>query len=331
MGKPVKSLIISCGFDGTINEVICDKMYMGKKKLEGSHFTSFIDTGSRDKALSFLEAVNSENSLFNHELNIVVGGRIKPFSFSGVKYREHILMIISNAHTILNDMFEEVAAVNNEQANILRSLSKETAMFAGNRDANLVSDAFDQISRLNNELVNMQRELAIKNKELQKLNQMLKERSIRDLLTGLYNRRFFYEKIEEEINRANRLGYQIVLASLDINNFKSINDKYGHLAGDRLLISFADILKKSLRKNFDSVFRFGGDEFVVLLVNCDLKKAKEILEKINRKLTRASKEVSLAYGMAKIPPEGKEDIDQYLKISDQKMYKHKEKYKDFPI
>jgi two-component system cell cycle response regulator len=216
----------------------------------------------------------------------------------------------------------------NEQTNILRSLSKETARFSGNGNTNLVSEAFDQISRLNNELINMQRELAGKNNELAMLNEALREKSIKDLLTGLFNRRFFYEKIDEEITRASRLNYEIILSSIDINDFKQVNDNYGHEAGDKLLIFFADLLKKSLRKSFDSLFRFGGDEFVVLLVNCDLEKGTEIFERINKKLIRANKEVSISYGLAKVLLKEKVDIDGCLKISDERMYDYKKRYKN---
>ncbi len=327
MGKKTKSLILCCDFGGNIKEVICNKIHGLKKNLAGLHFSSLIDEQSKNKAFSFLDTVTSENSFFNCELNMLIGNNISPFSFSAIKHKDHILMIITNAPTILNDLFEEMTLVNNEQANLLRSISKQAADSPYTINGNLVSEAFNQISRLNNELINMQRELAVKNKELKRLNRELKERSIKDPLTGLYNRWFFYEKINEEKSRANRLNYQITLAVLDINDFKSINDQYGHNAGDKLLAAFADIMRSSLRKNFDSVFRFGGDEFVVLLLDCSTGKAREIMEKINRKLIKANSEVSLSYGMVEIPSTGEKDIERFLKISDQNMYEHKKKYK----
>jgi diguanylate cyclase (GGDEF)-like protein len=193
--------------------------------------------------------------------------------------------------------------------------------------ANLINKSFDNISKLNNELVNMQREVAVKNYELEKLNKRLKELTIIDDLTGLFNRRFFYEKINEEIIRSSRLNYELILVSIDINNFKFINDNYGHEEGDILLISFADLLKKSFRKNFDSIFRFGGDEFVLLLVDCSIENSYEILKKINLKFSKIRKEVSISYGVVKIELEKETTIDQYLKIADDLMFEYKKEFK----
>jgi len=146
-------------------------------------------------------------------------------------------------------------------------------------------------------------------------------------LTKLFNRRFFYEKINEEKVRSVRLNYDVVLASIDINNFKFINDNYGHEEGDRLLISFANLLRKSIRINFDSIYRFGGDEFVILFVDCTLEKSYEILKKINFKFIEIRKEVSISYGVIKIETEKETNIDAYLKKADELMYENKRKFK----
>jgi len=331
MKNQVKSLIISSDFNGKIIDVLCNSLFDDAKKLAGRSFLSFIEPESRQKAMSFLNNINIEKRVFNIELNIELNCSIMPLRFSGIRYKNHILIIITNEHTFLNDLFEEIALVNNEQANMLRALSKEVAKFSGSENASILHSSFNQISQLNNELINTQRELAAKNKELAILNEQLREKSIKDLLTGLFNRRYFDEKMSEELIRATRLKYKIVIVSIDINNFKFINDNYGHGAGDKLLLEFAGILKDSLRKNFDSIFRFGGDEFVVLLVNCETGKALEILENINKKLVKTNKEVSISYGAIQIILESiksMEDVYEYIKKSDRLMYEFKEKYKN---
>ncbi len=327
MKKPARSLVLSCDQQGTIQEIICDRIYEGRKKLQGRSVAELVDLHSRAKALHFLQSVYAHKDLMQAELNINTGTKIEPFHFHGLLYKDHMLMIISNASTTLQALFEEISAVNNEQANLLRSVSKQASRQMETGDGNLADDALEEISRLNNELVNMQRKLAVKNRELERLNQQLKEKSIRDPLTALYNRWFFYEKIDEEVNRAQRLGYTLILATTDINDFKQVNDRRGHDAGDQLLVQLAEIIKESIRQDFDSVFRFGGDEFVILFVNCSPAKAMEILEGINQKLVEKNQAVSLAYGIAEIAPGQKKDIAHCLNQSDQQMYAHKRRQK----
>lgn len=173
----------------------------------------------------------------------------------------------------------------------------------------------------------MQRELPKKNIEQKKLNEKLKEMALIDFLTGLYNRRYFYQKAAEEINKAKRLKYTISLAYIEINNFKKINDRYGHEAGDQLLIEFAKIARNNLRKDFDFIFRFGGDEFLVLFLNCDKHLTTEIVERIDASLIMHNNSVSLAYGIVEIDRDMDKDIEEYIQLIDKKMYENKEKLK----
>ncbi|MCK4838484.1 MAG: diguanylate cyclase [Desulfobulbaceae bacterium] len=105
-----------------------------------------------------------------------------------------------------------------------------------------------------------------------KLNRILRERELVraleflsncDPLTGLFNRRYMDEKIKEEVHRADRQGYSIFLIIVDVDNFKSYNDEYGHPEGDQLLITVANILKNCTRADVDLIFRHGGDEFAI--------------------------------------------------------------------
>jgi len=94
------------------------------------------------------------------------------------------------------------------------------------------------------------------------------EMAIKDQLTGLYNRHFFNEVIKREANRIERTGDVISFIMLDMDDLKYINDTLGHLAGDKIIIEGAGLLQQNVRKS-DLVFRFGGDEFLVLLVDTD--------------------------------------------------------------
>lgn len=88
--------------------------------------------------------------------------------------------------------------------------------------------------------------------------------SLTDSLTGLFNSRYLHERLPAEIERANRYGRPLSLLVLDCDNFKSINDRYGHLEGDKVLMSLAEVIGLCLRRS-DSAFRYGGEEFVALL------------------------------------------------------------------
>lgn len=90
--------------------------------------------------------------------------------------------------------------------------------------------------------------------------------AMQDSLTGLGNRRYFDEQLKRAMHNANRHHAQVGLVLGDLNKFKAINDTYGHVTGDQVLIQFADILQTCVRDS-DSVFRFGGDEFAIIVEN----------------------------------------------------------------
>ncbi|WP_233520610.1 GGDEF domain-containing protein [Flocculibacter collagenilyticus] len=113
-----------------------------------------------------------------------------------------------------------------------------------------------------------------------------------DSLTGLGNRRYFDETQERMQQRAARNDAPYVLMLLDLDNFKQVNDRYGHQAGDVVLSQFAQALKGMVRGN-DTLFRFGGDEFAILLDNCDSNTANLVAQRI--KLFSSTNEVMRMY------------------------------------
>jgi len=108
---------------------------------------------------------------------------------------------------------------------------------------------------------------------------LLYEAAIRDEKTGLYNSKFFETILDMEIEKVKRGQEKLSLLIIDIDFFKKINDKYGHLKADELLIKLAEVLTKQFRKS-DIISRFGGEEFFVLLPETDLKKAKKIISRL---------------------------------------------------
>ena len=112
----------------------------------------------------------------------------------------------------------------------------------------------------------------------------LKRQALKDGLTGLYNHRYFHERLSEEVERSDRTGDSVSVILADMDNFKQINDRYGHLTGDRALIHFAEICRESTR-SCDTVARIGGDEFSVLLPEADITQAERVADRIARTLS----------------------------------------------
>ena len=151
-----------------------------------------------------------------------------------------------------------------------------------------------------------------------------------DALTQLPNRRDFQEIAGAEIARARRYGHPLTLISLDLDNFKSVNDLDGHDAGDRVLRSVGETLRKNIR-SMDVPARIGGDEFVILLPETGRNAAAEIAVKLQQKLTDAMQDegwpVTGSFGVAtfiKAPT----CVDELLKQSDLLLYGAKQKGKN---
>ncbi len=133
------------------------------------------------------------------------------------------------------------------------------------------------------------------------LRHALKRLSVRDGLTDLYNRRYFDQKLQEEAARAIRQKYPLFLVMIDLDRFKELNDEYGHQEGDRILNVLAKVLKTSTRKNVDLAFRFGGDEFAVLIPYASQNQAEAIAQRIRTNfLKKDVKSVTLSMGLAKL-------------------------------
>ena len=120
-----------------------------------------------------------------------------------------------------------------------------------------------------------------------KMIKQLKQLTIEDSLTGLYNSRHFFEQLDKEIKRSERYLHPISLIFIDVDNFKEINDTYGHMIGDKILAFIAKQIKACLRSN-DSAYRFAGDEFTIILPETTASEAKFVADRILSKFTNES-------------------------------------------
>ncbi len=151
--------------------------------------------------------------------------------------------------------------------------------------------------------------------------------SLVDPLTGVFNRRFLDWTISKEMSRADRCGSNLSLMMLDLDAFKSVNTRFGHLVGDRVLRELAELLKKTLRKS-DTIVRYGGDEFVALLPETNEEQAQLATERIHQAIEQWNRDspirgykMGLSCGVA--PCTKGASLSESLKIADERMYQEK--------
>ncbi|AEF94460.1 response regulator receiver modulated diguanylate cyclase with PAS/PAC sensor [Desulfotomaculum nigrificans CO-1-SRB] len=157
-----------------------------------------------------------------------------------------------------------------------------------------------------------------------KIEEELRQLSVTDVLTNAYNRRYFTQKLEEEIERAKRADRKFSLIILDIDRFKSINDRFGHNAGDLVLKSIAELIKNRIRK-IDTLARWGGEEFVILLPDTTVKNAARLAEELRESLSQMDipgvDHVTASFGVAGYCPG--DMVDTLVNKADNMMYEAK--------
>lgn len=178
-------------------------------------------------------------------------------------------------------------------------------------------------------------ELAVRNADL--VGKM-KELAIRDGLTGLYNYRYFYERLDEESNRFRRSSQPFTVVFVDLNDFKYINDTYGHPNGDWALQHFAMVCRQSVRSS-DIVARTGGDEVVMLMPATGCEEAYLIVQRIRNTLhdrplripadngTGPALRLTMSAGIACCPNDT-EDERELIKIADERLFEEKRARRD---
>ncbi|MDX1465956.1 MAG: diguanylate cyclase [Halomonas sp.] len=147
--------------------------------------------------------------------------------------------------------------------------------------------------------------------------------AIRDVLTGLMNRRGMQQSLEEQIQRASREGGHFGLIWLDLDGFKELNDSLGHAAGDQALVRVAQVLRDDLRP-YDRASRWGGDEFLVLLSPCDESTLVRVADRLRRAVAATELDegvVTISVGACLAVPG--EDLDRLLKRADEALYQAK--------
>jgi diguanylate cyclase (GGDEF)-like protein len=160
-------------------------------------------------------------------------------------------------------------------------------------------------------------------KELESTNARLKETSFKDEVTGLYNRRFFSLRLEEELSRYRRFNHPVSVVLLDLDGFKAVNDDLGHAVGDDTLRDIAQILMKHSR-GINVVSRYGGDEFAVLLVETSKAGARLYADRIREVVAKYpfshGKVITASFGVASLPDDEAGTAEDLFRAADEALY-----------
>ncbi|ABP67962.1 diguanylate cyclase [Caldicellulosiruptor saccharolyticus DSM 8903] len=178
-------------------------------------------------------------------------------------------------------------------------------------------------------IANLSEDILIEQEEFKKYASL-------DDLTGLFTRNEGMIYLEKQIQLSKMNETHFVVCFIDVDGLKQVNDTFGHQIGDELLKSFAQILKESIR-SYDIAFRYGGDEFVLILYKATIREANIVLARIQNKIdefnTKIQKpyKIQISYGFAEYSPTSNLSIEDLIKIADENMYKvKKEKKKSRP-
>ncbi|MCH7709025.1 MAG: diguanylate cyclase, partial [Myxococcales bacterium] len=153
--------------------------------------------------------------------------------------------------------------------------------------ARTLNDMMRRLRGYQREIEAANSDLTERNAQLQQAKETFEQLAITDGLTKVHNHRFFQDHLTREIKRATRTGESLSMLLLDIDDFKSLNDRHGHASGDEILVGIARIMNEAVRDS-DLLARYGGEEFVVVAANTDKIGAYKLAEKIRMLISEAS-------------------------------------------
>lgn len=224
---------------------------------------------------------------------------------------EHAKVVIDEYNQLINRQIDEY---NNHFPYFSQELNK--TLYFSSRAKVLEFDEKDEVSIL----YGIIEDITIQEEQRQEVKLL----SEVDKLTSLYNRHKIDTSLNIELKRASRHGNDLSLIITDIDNFKSINDTYGHIVGDSVLIEFASLLKENIRDT-DIIGRWGGEEFIIICQNSNLDEARQLAQKLRKCIEEFTfdkvNNITSSFGVTQFVKE--DDIESFLTKADKALYRAK--------
>jgi len=194
-----------------------------------------------------------------------------------------------------------------------------------------VNEELSRYENLNKKLEETKQSLEKEIEDRKKAEKKLEQFAAFDELTSVYNRRAGLELLKEALHYAKRKQQSLTVVFVDVDKLKIVNDNFGHQTGDTYLKEVVEILRKHLRKS-DSVSRFGGDEFLIILTECKKEEALAIFKRIEEDMANINQggrmyPLNFSYGIAETGTNFEESMHQLIAKADERMYVHKQQKK----
>ncbi|MEX2672769.1 MAG: GGDEF domain-containing protein [Phycisphaeraceae bacterium] len=348
-----QGIAIICDTQGGVRQILRDDLNLVAPPQPIANFTTLFDRASSAKAAQFLAAVIAQGAAFDWQLNACLKNRMTMLHFFGSASDTGLLLLGVRSSENIVRFQDEMSRINNEHVNVLRETIRQQAVAVAAVEPKDDPQQIEAMSELNNELVNMQRELGRKNAELMRVNlelhrvnseledtraqleqkheqllaanTQLADLAATDTLTGIPNRRALEQSLQQAFYTAKLEDRALSVAIIDVDHFKSLNDTFGHAAGDEALKQLANILSKTARES-DMVARLGGEEFALVIRNAAGKEAHKAADRLRQAIESATwpdRPITVSIGLATLRPEHT-SIDQLLEQADEALYTSKE-------
>ncbi len=292
-----RSFTVYCDTEGKVTEILRDDGHFLSETIIGNFLFSIIAQSDLNKFLNFFVELKNDKSAIGWEINVNTETGAQTFSFFGAQYDEKIGIAAASSKSEANQLFAELTRINNEQANLLRLLSKEKAAFLSKTDEPPLA-YYDELSRLNNELVNYQRELSKKNRELDELNKLKNQflgmaahdlrnplmviMNLSDFLLEDYNEQWNenQQKMLKTIEKSSHFMIRLLEDILDISAIESGNlNLYKEKTNLNTLIQKNLNLNSILADKKKISIQFQADENNTV-INIDASKIEQVLNNL---------------------------------------------------